>query len=469
MEGWLTKKGQMIPNWKRRWFVLVEAVDGSAKLEYYKDETRTEKKGECRVISSSSIEAPDRNRVGFSFELVTGSRVLRMKAAAIADRDAWLSAILRCIHRGNGTINKIRTPPTPHNSCRSSQSVSPSFPEARILLKTLKTDFRVIALDLLYALDERRGLRLTFQHDRARLVTLSDQKEKLTKSREDLIQYTNLRDADEAFGAIEAKQISPLAQIFSSRTTTQIQSICSIYYRKYGHPIHSKISNCTAASRSILGSMFGTESMINTQNLITYRLLPRGDLDAALLRDFVMSSEPQINEVLEVLLARSRPEIECALERYKSSYAMSFRDALGGSNFIGYRHLVAVILATERHEDSDANLSEEKIFELRDEIYSVIDQVKQESAWDMFTRLYSSVSRSQFGYLLEKCKRPLGSSNPGIPLEPELRAYFDGQCGVGVSNVIMDCLNDKYEFLAKHLEALMLSFSTGESMGKLAR
>ena len=86
--GWLSKRGHVRKNWKRRWFLLLS--DGS--LNYSESEGRLTK-GSLNVGSGSCVALPSAN---FKREHVfavtsTHGETLVMQADSDHDRDAWVA------------------------------------------------------------------------------------------------------------------------------------------------------------------------------------------------------------------------------------------------------------------------------------------------------------------------------------------------------------------------------------------
>jgi hypothetical protein len=91
--GYLTKQGDVIRSWRKRWFVLSDDA-----LRYYRDESHDELKGE--IALSSIIRAKvglARGRGGRTATLVveTEDRDWLMQADSEASRDAWVQVINR--------------------------------------------------------------------------------------------------------------------------------------------------------------------------------------------------------------------------------------------------------------------------------------------------------------------------------------------------------------------------------------
>lgn len=112
-QGWLEKKGSLVKNWKRRFFVLT-----SSSLDYFTDETLAEKKGSVPILSSSRVMHRDGTSHKFKFGLLTGKRLLEIACTSDRDRDRWTKAIQDVINRIQVESMRSGKPP-PNNADKS--------------------------------------------------------------------------------------------------------------------------------------------------------------------------------------------------------------------------------------------------------------------------------------------------------------------------------------------------------------
>jgi len=91
-EGFLTKQGAVVKNWKRRWFVLRGSV-----LAYYKKPTDDEPAGEIVLSAETHCDSPnDLSIVGqhhFCFDLRTPGRTFLISADSVRVMYEWIQAI----------------------------------------------------------------------------------------------------------------------------------------------------------------------------------------------------------------------------------------------------------------------------------------------------------------------------------------------------------------------------------------
>lgn len=126
--GMLEKRGQVLKNWKERYFVLEKH-----SLKYFTSKSRDVMKGEYIIDANTSIsvvnEVVDGRELLFSLSSERtfnpnkpgkeGNRILLLKAATITERDAWIEAIRDTIYNGYSLIQIPEIFP---------QSISPKMP-----------------------------------------------------------------------------------------------------------------------------------------------------------------------------------------------------------------------------------------------------------------------------------------------------------------------------------------------------
>eukprot|EP00602_Paraphysomonas_sp_CaronLab_P003686 CAMPEP_0185032910 /NCGR_PEP_ID=MMETSP1103-20130426/21438_1 /TAXON_ID=36769 /ORGANISM="Paraphysomonas bandaiensis, Strain Caron Lab Isolate" /LENGTH=548 /DNA_ID=CAMNT_0027568993 /DNA_START=327 /DNA_END=1973 /DNA_ORIENTATION=- len=103
--GWLQKKGSVVKNWKRRWFVLKKHT-----LEYFFFESETpnefNQRGFIDLDSSTKVLIQDGiQQHQFIFGVQTGKRVLELSAESDMERLRWMDAIHRVINMHSTDMN----------------------------------------------------------------------------------------------------------------------------------------------------------------------------------------------------------------------------------------------------------------------------------------------------------------------------------------------------------------------------
>ena len=93
-QGWLTKQGRIVKNWKRRYFVL-----SNDKLVYYADAERKQIKGFLNLFQStiaSICHLKDRQHL---FCVITQNRELKIQAGSAESQEEWIQIINEVVKR----------------------------------------------------------------------------------------------------------------------------------------------------------------------------------------------------------------------------------------------------------------------------------------------------------------------------------------------------------------------------------
>lgn len=94
--GWLTKQGEYIKTWRRRWFVLKQG-----KLFWFKDSTVTRAstpRGVIPVASCLTVKgAEDVLNRAFAFEISTRGETMYFIADSEKEKEEWINSIGRSI------------------------------------------------------------------------------------------------------------------------------------------------------------------------------------------------------------------------------------------------------------------------------------------------------------------------------------------------------------------------------------
>eukprot|EP00735_Rhodelphis_limneticus_P014986 TRINITY_DN9112_c0_g1::TRINITY_DN9112_c0_g1_i1::g.18218::m.18218 TRINITY_DN9112_c0_g1::TRINITY_DN9112_c0_g1_i1::g.18218 ORF type:complete len:180 (+),score=11.67,sp/Q9ST43/PH1_ARATH/41.23/3e-26,PH/PF00169.24/4.8e-23,PH_11/PF15413.1/5.1e-08,PH_3/PF14593.1/1.3e-08,PH_9/PF15410.1/0.00014,PH_8/PF15409.1/0.0023,PH_6/PF15406.1/0.015,PH_6/PF15406.1/1.9e+03 TRINITY_DN9112_c0_g1_i1:30-542(+) len=92
-EGWLTKQGGIIRNWKERWFILTDS-----QLVYFKDKDAIQPQALINLKQCTSIKgAEELLQKDYSFQLQTPDRTYFFLASSEQDKTEWINAIGRAI------------------------------------------------------------------------------------------------------------------------------------------------------------------------------------------------------------------------------------------------------------------------------------------------------------------------------------------------------------------------------------
>mmetsp|Transcript_3979 Transcript_3979/g.6212 ORF Transcript_3979/g.6212 Transcript_3979/m.6212 type:complete len:132 (-) Transcript_3979:135-530(-) len=93
--GYLTKRGSVVPNWKRRYFELSVNT-----LTYYEYEGGT-RKGSIHITSTTLIKETHFMLISHAFyiENIDDNTVLYLSADTESDKNLWISALMKTIER----------------------------------------------------------------------------------------------------------------------------------------------------------------------------------------------------------------------------------------------------------------------------------------------------------------------------------------------------------------------------------
>ncbi|KAH7830901.1 putative Rho GTPase-activating protein 22/24/25 [Monocercomonoides exilis] len=93
MEGWLTKQGHFMKNWKRRWFSL-----RGSTLYYYEKPTSTKESGSIPLSGCQVTNAEEKSDKPFCFHISyphsTGQKEYFICAEDVNQMNAWVGAIV---------------------------------------------------------------------------------------------------------------------------------------------------------------------------------------------------------------------------------------------------------------------------------------------------------------------------------------------------------------------------------------
>jgi hypothetical protein len=95
-KGWLSKKGFLVRNWKKRLFLLCYDM-----LHYYSSESdKASKRGHVEINWSTTIVIPDRDDESnnYPFNICTADRVLELSVDSDENRNIWIDAIQSVIY-----------------------------------------------------------------------------------------------------------------------------------------------------------------------------------------------------------------------------------------------------------------------------------------------------------------------------------------------------------------------------------
>lgn len=108
-DGFLTKQGGSVKNWKKRWCVLKNGT-----IFYYKSPKDTTPKGTMELSATAKVREVTIKKRQFTFEIETDKRTFPVQADSDPAKQAWMEAVNKAIKQLAGGGGGAPTPtPTP--------------------------------------------------------------------------------------------------------------------------------------------------------------------------------------------------------------------------------------------------------------------------------------------------------------------------------------------------------------------
>ena len=259
------------------------------------------------------------------------------------------------------------------------------------------------------------------------------------------MQTTWERDADEIYNAFQkfTTDKSLLVKIICARTYGQMALIGQVFEEKYGVPLLEKVVN---ELTTLMGSLL-TGSGTGLSKLLTYRILPQPERDAALLRDFTSGMSIEDANLLEIICTRSNAELSAALECFATTYEKQLPDVIKAkSSYKNYREFVLRILECQ-HDESNEKLSQQEAQYYANELYNAGAARTIGMDPEPFIRILSNISIVQFEQINEEY--------PKKQLIKDIQAKTGGDFQLAL---VTRC-TDKYDYLAQRLDQALKGFS----------
>ncbi len=276
-------------------------------------------------------------------------------------------------------------------------------------------------------------------------MELLGNKEKLMKIRQPLMDITWERDADDIYNAFQkfSTDKSTLVKIIPARAYWQIALISEAFEKKYGMPLLEKVVN---ELTTLLGSLL-TGSGTGLSKLLTYRILPQHERDAALIRDFSDGMSIDDANLLEIICTRTNAQLSAAMEHFAATYKRNLPDVIKNKcSYKNYRDFVLRILECE-HDESNTKLSTSEAKYFADELYAAGAARSIGIDPEPFIRILGSISNVQFEQINEQY--------PKQQLIKDITAKTGGDFQL----VILTRVADKFEYLAGRIDAALKGFS----------
>jgi uncharacterized protein YukE len=290
-------------------------------------------------------------------------------------------------------------------------------------------------------LAEKYGVTAIIDDEREKLVAIMLKKDRLAQERAPFMARVWERDADDIYQAFQkfSADKSTIVNILCARTYWQINEIARVFESKYNTPLLEKVVS------TMIGVLTGSGTGLS--KLLTYRILPQPERDAALLRDATDGISLDDAGLLEVLCTRSNLELSRAMDVYERNYKKNLIDIVRSkSSYKNYREFVLKILECNRDED-DLPFEYSTAKALANELYAAGAARTVGMDPEPFIRILATVNHKQF--------ESINNQYPGKNLVKDITAKFGGDFQLALLTKIAD----KYEYLANRIELSLKGFS----------
>lgn len=303
-------------------------------------------------------------------------------------------------------------------------------------------------------LAEKYGLQALIDDERLKSVTLIEKKDTLTQQLQPLLAQTYERDADDIYNAFHGftKDKPLLVTILCARTYHQIGEIAKVFERKYHVRLIEKVIN---ELTTVIGTIL-TGSSTGLSKLLTYRIMPQPERDAAMLKDCTDGMSLDDVGLLEVICTRTNLELRAAIFCFNQTYKKDLIELVRSKcSYKNYRDFVMKILECNRDEDNIP--------------------FPQATAQAFASELYQAGGARSFGMEPEPFIRILANCNyvqfesineyyPNRALIKDITAKLGGDFQLAV---LTRC-TDKYDYFANRIETALRGF-TGADTDTLCR
>ena len=298
--------------------------------------------------------------------------------------------------------------------------------------------------------------------ERERLLSLLAVQEQLKKEREVLMAACWEVDADEIWRAFTRKitvDQTQLVNIMANRTSWHLQKISEIYEKKYSLSLLQQLVNDLT---TLIGGIF-SGSVTELCTLLTYRLLPQAERDAAFLRDFT-DGYLYLNDdcFVEIVATRSNEQLRGAMEEFAEAYGKKLHDVvIAKTSNKHYRGLLLKLLECKRDEEY-VPFDKARAEELASELYEAGPGRVRAVDPAPYIRVFGTINHVQFESLNRCYKDQLLLKDIGVKFSAEFERTAAARC------------TDKYEFLALRLESFFKSYGSNKAaicriLGSLSR
>lgn len=298
-------------------------------------------------------------------------------------------------------------------------------------------------------LAEKYGIQALIDEERQASISLIEKKEELFNQRQPLLDQTWEQDADALHRSFQkfSTDKSLLVTILCARTYWQIGEISKVYQRKYNTPLLEKIVN---ELTTVLGSLL-TGGATGLSKLLTYRIMPQPERDAAMLKDCFESMSVDDAGLLEIICTRSNVELRQAIFAFNLHYKKELTEVVKTRcTQKNYREFVLKILECNREEDNiPFDVQTAKAY--ADELYKAGAARSFGFEPEPFQRILVNINYAQF--------ESINNQYPNKQLLKDIAAKLGGDFQLAV---LTRC-TEKYDYYAQRIETALRGYISSDT------
>jgi hypothetical protein len=298
-------------------------------------------------------------------------------------------------------------------------------------------------------LAERYGIQAMIDVERNASLPRVEEKERLYAERQPLLDATWEHDADDLNRAFQkfSTDKTILVTILCARAYWQINEIAKVYERKYNTPLLEKVINDLT---TMLGSLL-TGTGTGLSKLLTYRIMPQPERDAAMLKDCLDGMSVDDAGLMEILCTRTNVDLRQAIfafsQVYKRDLIETIRSKCTQKN---YREFVMKLLECNRDEDNiPFDPATAKAY--ADELYKAGAARSFGFEPEPFIRILVNINHVQF--------ESINNQYPNRQLLKDIQAKLGGDFQLGV---VTRC-TEKYDYFANRIETALRGYISSDT------
>jgi hypothetical protein len=298
-------------------------------------------------------------------------------------------------------------------------------------------------------LAEKYGIQAMIDGERIGSISRVEEKEKLFNERQPLLDATWEHDADDLNKAFQkfSTDKSVLVTILCARAYWQINEIAKVYERKYNAPLLEKVVN---ELTTMLGSLL-TGAGTGLSKLLTYRIMPQPERDAAMLKDCLDGMSVDDAGLMEILCTRSNVDLRQAIFAFNQVYKRDLIELIRSKcTQKNYRDFVMKILDCNRDED---NIPFDPVTAkaYADELYKAGAARSFGFEPEPFIRILVNINHTQF--------ESINNQYPNRQLLKDIQAKLGGDFQLAV----MTRCTEKYEYFANRIETALRGYISSDT------